>query len=190
MPTTDKRVDAYIAKAPEYAKPILTRIRSWVHEGAPQCEETLKWNSPTFMQKGILCGMSAFKQHCMVGFWKASLVGAKLRDKITTLDDLPPRTEFIRSVRRAVELNESGVQTPRAPAKPKKPLAMPPDFRTALSKRAKTRAVWDGFSPSHQREYLEWILEAKQQETRARRIVQAVEWIAEGKSRNWKYLNT
>jgi uncharacterized protein YdeI (YjbR/CyaY-like superfamily) len=188
MPTTDQRVDAYIAKAPEYARPILNRIREWVHEGAPACEETLKWNSPTFVQNGILCGMAAFKQHCIVGFWKGSLVGANIRDKLTSVDDLPPKPDFLRSVRRAVELNESGVKVVRAPAKPKKPLAMPADFRRALARSAKARATWQSFSPSHQREYLEWILDAKQEETRSRRIGQAVEWISEGKPRNWKYL--
>jgi len=188
MPTTDKRVDAYIAKAPEYARPILTRVRAWVHEGAPDCEETLKWNSPTFVQKGILCGMAAFKQHCVVGFWKGTLVGAKIRDKVREMGDLPPKAEFIGCVRRAVELNENGVKVPRQPAKPRKPLAVPADFRGALGKRPKARASWESFSPSHQREYLEWILEAKQEETRSRRIAQSVEWLADGKPRNWKYM--
>jgi uncharacterized protein YdeI (YjbR/CyaY-like superfamily) len=188
MPITDKRVDAYIAKAPEYAKPILTQIRAWVHQGAPECEETLKWNSPTFVQNGILCGMAAFKQHCIVGFWKGSLVGASIRDKISSVDELPKQTDFIRYVRRAVELNESGVKVPRRAAKPKKPLAMPADFRRALSQSTKARTTYQGFSPSNQREYLEWILDAKQPETRAKRIAQSVEWLAEGKPRNWKYM--
>jgi hypothetical protein len=188
MPTIDKRVDAYIAKAADWAKPILIRIRDWVHEGAPDCEETLKWNSPTFVQNGMLCGMAAFKQHCIVGFWKGSLVGAKLRDRLARVDDLPPKAEFLRYVRRAVELNESGIKVPRQPAKPKKPLAMPASFRGALTKSAQARATWKSFSPSHQREYLEWILDAKQEETKSRRIAQAVEWIGQGKPRNWKYM--
>ena len=188
MPTIDKRVDAYIAKAADWAKPILTRIRDWVHEGAPDCEETLKWNSPTFVQDGMLCGMAAFKQHCIIGFWKESLVGASIRDKITSVDELPAKTDFIRYVRRAVELNESGVKVPRRPAKPRKPLAMPSDFQRALSRNTGARTTYQGFSPTNQRDYLEWILDAKQPETRTKRIAQAVEWLAEGKPRNWKYM--
>lgn len=188
MPITDKRVDAYIAKAPAFAKPILTRIRDWVHQAAPDCEETLKWSNPTFVQNGILCGMAAFKQHCIIGFWKESLVGASIRDRITSVDELPAKTDFIRYVRRAVELNESGVKIPRRATKPKKPLPMPADFRRVLAQSSAARATYQNFSPSHQREYLEWILDAKQPETRAKRIAQSAEWLAEGKPRNWKYM--
>ena len=198
MPKTDKRVDAYIAKAPEYAKPILTRIRAMVHEAAPDAEETLKWGHPTFVQNGILCGMAAFKEYCAVNFWKAVLImgeharqtdSAGVLGKIGSVKDLPPKSEFIKYVKRAVELNESGEKVPRAPAKPKKALTMPDDFQRAIEKNAKARRTYEAFSPSHQREYIEWIVEAKQDATRARRIEQAVEWMAEGKPRNWKYMN-
>ena len=197
MPKTDKRIDSYIAKAPEYAKPILTKIRAMVHEGAPECEETLKWGHPTFVQHGILCGMAAFKEYCAVSFWKASLImnederqtdAAGVLGKVSSVKDLPPKSEFVRYVKRAVALNESGVKMPRPPAKPKKPLAMPPDFRQALTKNVRAERAFEAFSPSHQREYLEWIIEAKQEATRTRRIAQAVEWLAEGKPRNWKYM--
>ena len=197
MTKTDKRVDAYIAKAPEYAKPILTKIRSMVHEAAPEAEETLKWGHPTFIQNGILCGMAAFKEYCAVNFWKAVLImgeharqtdSAGVLGRITSVKDLPPKSEFIKYVKRAVELNRSGAKVPRLPVKPKKALAMPDDFQRAIEKNAKARRTYEGFSPSHQREYLEWIVEAKQDETRVRRIEQAVEWMAEGKPRNWKYM--
>lgn len=197
MTTTDTRIDAYIAKAPAYAKPILTAIRAMVHQGAPECEETIKWGHPTFVQNGILCGMAAFKEYCAVNFWKASLImGADERQdgaagvlgKIESVKDLPSKHVFVGYVKRAVELNASGVKVPRPPAKPKKRLVMPDDFRQAIAKSGKANRAFDAFSPSHQREYVEWITDAKQDETRARRIAQAVEWIAEGKPRNWKYM--
>ena len=196
MTKTDKRVDAYIAKAPDYAKPILTKIRAMVHEAAPDAEETLKWGHPTFVQNGILCGMAAFKEYCAVNFWKAVLImgeharqtdSAGVLGKITSVKDLPPKSDFIKYVKRAIELNESGEKVPRLPAKPKKALAMPDDFQRAIEKNAKARRAYEAFSPSHQREYIEWIVEAKRPETRAKRLARAVEWIAEGKPRNWKY---
>jgi uncharacterized protein YdeI (YjbR/CyaY-like superfamily) len=199
MPKTDKRIDDYIAKAPDYAKPILTKVRTMVHEAAPDCEETLKWSHPTFVQNGILCGMAAFKEYCTVHFWKSSLIfheGAPTgddtgpMDKLTSVKDLPAKSTFARYVKRAIELNASGATVPRAPTKPKKALVMPDTFRTAIDKNAKARRAYEAFSPSHQREYIEWITDAKQDATRDRRIAQAVEWLAEGKPRNWKYMKT
>lgn len=196
MPRTDKRIDAYIAKAPDYAKPVLARVREMVHQAAPDCEETLKWGHPSFMHNGILCGMAAFKEYCAVNFWKATLImgesarqtdSAGVLGKIRRVSDLPPKAVFIGYVRRAIELNASGAKVPRPPAKPKKAITVPADFRNAISKSAKAQDHFAALSPSHKREYVEWITEAKQDETRARRIAQAVQWIAEGKSRNWKY---
>jgi uncharacterized protein YdeI (YjbR/CyaY-like superfamily) len=196
MTKVDKRVDAYIAKAPDYAKPIIAAVRQMVHQGAPECEETLKWGHPSFVQDGILCGVAAFKEYCAVNFWKATLImgeGARQTDsagvlgKIRSVKDLPRKSVFVGYVNRAVELNASGATAPREPAKPTRPLAMPDDFRKAIAKSAKARDAFEAFSPSHQREYVEWITDAKQDATRARRIAQAVEWIAEGKPRNWKY---
>jgi uncharacterized protein YdeI (YjbR/CyaY-like superfamily) len=198
MPKTDKRIDAYIAKAPDYAKPIIAKVREMVHQAAPDCEETLKWGHPTFVRNGILCGVAAFKQYCAVKFWKATLImgeharptnSAGVLGKIHSVDDLPPRAEFTGYVKRAVELNASGVKARRAPAKPKTALPMPGDLRKALAADAKAHDAFEAFSPSHKREYIEWVIEAKQDATRARRVAQAVEWIAEGKPRNWKYMN-
>jgi uncharacterized protein YdeI (YjbR/CyaY-like superfamily) len=197
MPKTDRRIDAYIAKAPEYARPIISKVREMVHQAAPECEETLKWGHPTFMQNGILCGVAAFKEYCAVNFWKATLIlgegaqqtgSAGVLGKIHSVKDLPPKTVFAGYVKRAVELNVSGTKAPRPPAKPKKPVSMPDDFRKAISRSAKLRDNFEAFSQSHKREYIEWITDAKQDVTRAKRIDQAVAWIAEGKPRNWKYM--
>jgi uncharacterized protein YdeI (YjbR/CyaY-like superfamily) len=197
MPKTDKRIDAYIAKAPDYAKPILTKVRAMMHDAAPECEETLKWNHPTFVQNGILCGMAAFKEYCTVHFWKASLIFAQAApaggdagpmDKLTSVKDLPSKSTFASYVKRAIELNATGTKIPRAPAKPKKALVMPAEFLSAIHRNARARRVYEAFSPSNQRDYIEWITDAKQDATRDRRIAQAVEWMAEGKPRNWKYM--
>jgi uncharacterized protein YdeI (YjbR/CyaY-like superfamily) len=199
MTTTDKRVDTYIAKAPDYAKPILTAVRAMIHEGAPDSEETIKWGHPAFIQNGMLCGMAAFKEYCAINFWKATLVidpdarqtnSAGVLGKITKVKDLPPKRVFVGYVKRAVEVNASGLKVPRAPAKPKSPLPTPKDFRQAIDKSAQARQAFESLSPSHRREYIQWITEAKQDSTRARRIAQAVEWMAEGKPRNWKYMKS
>jgi uncharacterized protein YdeI (YjbR/CyaY-like superfamily) len=196
MGTRDPRVDAYIRKSAEFARPILARLRDDVHTSCPDVVETIKWGMPAFEYEGLLCGLAAFKGHCTFGFWKHALVvgdEAKADEamgsfgRITSVSDLPTRSIFRRYVRKAMRLNEQGVKVPREKARPRKPIPMHPELRRALRANRKASATFKAFSPSHQREYLEWIAEAKQDATRARRIAQAVGWLAEGKPRNWKY---
>lgn len=197
MGTKDPRVDAYIEKSAEFAKPILTRLRAEVHAACPDVTEELKWSHPHFNYKGMFVGMAAFKAHCICNFWKGSLVigpDSKRADawghlgRITSLDDLPSTNVMAGYVKKAMELNDKGVTVKRK--KPKaaaKPVRVPVDLAVALKKNKNVHAVFAGFSPSHRREYIEWITEAKAADTRARRVAQAITWMAEGKSRNWKY---
>jgi hypothetical protein len=203
MGTRDPRVDAYIAKSADFAKPILTRLRELVHRGCPAVEETMKWSFPHFQYKGMLCSMAAFKAHCSFGFWKAGLLkkqnpaasvltgaekdGMGSFGRICAPSDLPADGAVVALVRQAAELNDQGITEPRPKPGAKKPLRMPAELDAALKKNAKARAHFEGFSPSHKREYAEWIVEAKTPETRARRVATAIEWIATGKHRNWKY---
>jgi hypothetical protein len=196
MGTKDPRVDAYIEKAQPFARPILRHLRKVVHAGCPGAEETMKWSFPHFDYKGIFCGMASFKAHCTFGFWKASLLeglGGVDKDamgqfgRITSLGDLPPEKKLIALVKQAAKLNDEGIKPRRAERKSKPPLTPPDDFIAALKKNKKAQTAWDAFSPSHRREYLEWILEAKQPATRDRRIATTLEWVSEGRGRNWKY---
>lgn len=205
MPTKDPRVDAYIEKSADFAKPILKKLRTLMHKGCPEVTETIKWGMPSFEYKGPFCGMASFKQHCAFGFWKAAILfkdetsapgekamswGAPGRDpipaRITSLDDLPSDAKILALIKKAKKLNDEGVKVPRQ-ATVKKPLPMPADFAAALKKTKGATANFEKMSPSGKREYIEWIIEAKRDETRQTRIATAVEWIAEGKSRNWKY---
>jgi hypothetical protein len=196
MGKKDPRIDAYIEKAQPFAKPILRHIRKAVHLGCPDVQETLKWGVPSFEYKGLLCGVAAFKEHVRFGFWKSQLLGSSGREGdalaqfglVKSMDDVPPEKELIALVKRAAELNEQGVKAPRAKTAPKPPLKVPSYFAAALAKNRKAQANFAAFPPSHKREYVEWIVDAKQEATRERRIATAVEWIAEGKSRNWKYM--
>ncbi|HEX5139112.1 MAG TPA: YdeI/OmpD-associated family protein [Planctomycetota bacterium] len=197
MGTRDPRVDAYIRKVAPFARPILTRLRDDVHESCPEVVETLKWNSPSFEYEGILCGFAAFKQHCAFGFWKHALVvgdDPKAKEamgsfgRITSVADLPSRSLLKRYIRKAMRLNEQGIKAPREKTRPRDPIAMHPDLRKALAGNRKAAATLKAFPPSQQRDYLEWIAEAKRDETRARRVAQAVAWLADGKPRNWKYM--
>jgi uncharacterized protein YdeI (YjbR/CyaY-like superfamily) len=200
MGTRDPRIDAYIEKAAPFAKPILMHLRSVVHEACPDVQETMKWSSPHFDYRGMMCGMAAFKEHCAFGFWKASLVlddkDAKPQEamghfgRITSVSDLPPKKTLTRYIKKAMALNEQDVQAPRPPKRPKKPLAAPPYFTAALKKSKKALATYESFTPSHQREYLQWITEAKGEDTRERRLATAIEWMADGKPRNWKYMKS
>jgi uncharacterized protein YdeI (YjbR/CyaY-like superfamily) len=193
----DARVDAYIAKSAAFAQPILRRLRAVVHSACPDVEETMKWQFPHFMYKGMLCSMAAFKQHCAFGFWhkamRDEISGGKKSDgmgqlgKITSLDELPSDSALKRHIKAAMRLNDAGVKSPRPKPKPKKTIAIPADVKQAFAKNEQAHATFDAFSPSHRREYIEWITEAKQPATRDRRIATMLQWLAEGKSRNWKY---
>ncbi|HSQ30849.1 MAG TPA: YdeI/OmpD-associated family protein [Gemmatimonadaceae bacterium] len=197
MGTRDKRVDAYIAKSAGFAKPVLTFIREVVHEGCPEVEETIKWSHVSFQHKGIVCGVAAFKEHCTLHFWKHDLVvdsadrsdeAADQVGRITKVSDLPPRKKLVAYVKKAKELNEKGVKVAKAPSKSKPAIEPPADLLAALKKNRKALATFENFSPSNKREYVQWIVDAKTDETRQRRLTQAVEWMADGKPRNWKYM--
>jgi uncharacterized protein YdeI (YjbR/CyaY-like superfamily) len=195
--TSDERIDAYIARQADFAKPILERIRAAVHAACPEAEETMKWSMPHFMYQGrMMAGMAAFKAHATFGFWRAGEVlgetGAE-RDamgqfgRLASVDDLPPDEMLHGLIRKAAALNEAGPK-PSRPKQPAKPgLETPGDLGEALDSNPAARATFDGFPPGCRREYVSWVVEAKRPETRARRVAQAVEWMAEGKRRNWKY---
>lgn len=198
MGTRDPRIDAYIDRSAPFARPVLQHLREVVHAGCPEAEETLKWGMPYFMYKGMLCGMAAFKRHCTFGFWKGSQVVGSPEvpveramgqfGAITGLADLPPKKTLIAYVRKAAKLNDEGVTAGKAAGRvPKKPLPMPDQLAAALGRSRRASAAFEAFSPSQRREYIEWIADAKTDATRERRVATAVEWIEEGKSRNWKY---
>lgn len=194
MERRDPRVDAYIEKSAEFAKPILTRLREIVHTACPEADETIKWGAPYFDYRGPICGMVAFKRHCAFVFWKDTLIVENPSDtamgqlgRIESLSDLPPKKTLTAWVKKAARLNEEGVKVPRSTGSPKPPVKVPADLEKALRKNPRARTAFEGFSPSHRREYVEWIEEAKREETRKKRLATAVEWMAEGKPRHWKY---
>ena len=207
-PVIDPRVDAYIAKSKPFAQPILWHIREVVHEGCPGVVETIKWSRPFFQYGGVILGnMSAFKEHCSFGFWGQEIADV-LRDanllqaesmgslgRITKIEDLPPRKKMVALLRQAVGFIESGNYTGPMAARhkvakaPAPVVAVPEEFARLLKANKKAAAAFAAFSPSCRREYVEWIAEAKRVETRDKRIATAIEWIGEGKQRNWKYQN-
>jgi len=200
------RFDTYIAKAAPFAQPVLNRLRALVHKACPDAVEEIKWGRPFFVyQDTILCNLSGFKEHCSFGFWGAEIGKVLRKDgvlqaggmgslgRITSLKHLPPEKQLLGYIRQAAALIESGqgenriVAARRVVKAPKPPMEEPPEFAAALKKNKAAHAAYAAFSPSCKREYVEWIIDAKRPETRDRRIAQAVEWIAEGKQRNWKY---
>ena len=207
-PKRDPRVDTYIAKAATFAQPILTHLRDVIHKACPDAQEEMKWSRPFFLHGDtILCNLSAFKEHCSFGFWGAE-IGKVLHEdgilqnggmgslgKITSLKDLPPDKQLLGYIRKAADLIDSGqgdnriVVARRVVKAPKPATETPAEFAVALKKNKTAGKAYAAFSPSCKREYDEWIADAKRPETRDRRIAQAIEWIAEGKQRNWKYQN-
>jgi|SRR6185503_1837981 len=199
MPTTDPRVDAYIAKSPAFAQPILRHVRELVHAACPDVEESIKWGMPSFGYHGILVQMAAFKAHCSVGFWKGSSIfgddpiaqkreGMGSLGKLASLGDLPGDRDFTRYVKRAMEYNLKHETSPLPVARKPKPALRTPAYLTAaLSKNKKAREGFEAMAPSKRRDYIEWLQEAKTDATRAKRLKQTVEQVAQGKGRNWKY---
>jgi uncharacterized protein YdeI (YjbR/CyaY-like superfamily) len=202
------KVDLYLAKVRPFAQPIMWHLRDLVHKGCPEVEETIKWSRPFFEYRGvILCNMSAFKEHCSFGFWGEE-IGAVLREanavqdgsmgtlgRITSVKDLPSSKQMLDWLRQSVAFVDSGNYTSPIAARnkvvkaPTPALETPTEFTKALKTSKKASAAFTAFSPSCKREYIEWIADAKRPETRDKRIAQALEWIAEGKQRNWKYQN-
>jgi uncharacterized protein YdeI (YjbR/CyaY-like superfamily) len=206
--TLNPKVDAYLAKAQPFARPIMEHLRQLVHQACPEVEETIKWSRPFFEYRGVILGnMSAFKEHCSFGFWGEE-IAAVLREakvlagdgmgslgRITNLKDLPADKRMLGWIRQAAAFVDNGQYTSpiaarRKVVKPQKPsVEAPSEFTAALRKNKRAATVFAAFSPSCKREYVEWVAEAKRPETRDKRIATAVEWIAEGKQRNWKYQN-
>jgi len=194
----DPRVDAYIERQAEFAKPILNHLREAVHTTCPAAEETMKWSMPHFMYKGeMLAGMAAFKAHATFGFWRGSLVVGGTNEqqnamgqfgRLTSVEDLPDPNTLAELIRKAMALTDAGVKPPRNKTT-KAPFEVPTELTAALQGNEAASATFEAFPPSCRREYVEWVTEAKRPETRAKRVAQAVEWMAEGKRRNWKYEN-
>ncbi|WP_431287958.1 YdeI/OmpD-associated family protein [Roseateles chitinivorans] len=200
MPTLDPRVDAYIDRAAPFAQELLRHWRATVHAHCPDVVETIKWGFPNFTYRDkILTGMAAFKAHCSIGFWHGEAAvgadhakGGAMGDfgKLTSIKDLPPKAEQKAILKRAMQLIEDGVKArPARASAPKPPPEVPDDLAAALRANPAAQKTFDAFPPGQRRDYIDWIVEAKKAETRERRLAQAVEWIAEGKRRNWKYEN-
>lgn len=201
MATTDPRIDAYIKKAAPFAQPILKHIRKLVHSACPEVEETIKWGFPHFDYQGeMMCSMASFKAHAVFGFWKASLMkdpilmeNAKSESsmghsgRLTSIKDLPSDKKMIGYIKEAMKLTDNGIKLPPKKKVEKKELIIPDYFKAVLKKNKKANAIFEDFAYSHKKEYVEWITEAKTESTREKRMDQALEMIAEGKSRNWKY---
>jgi len=194
----EPRIDAYIAKAPDFAKPILAKIRERVHAAVPEAEEAMKWSAPTFTLNGkILIVMASFKAHAALNFWRGQEIGGGSAKagamgqfgKLTSVDDLPPDDELDRLIREAAALAATAPAPRKTKHEPKPTPTLHPDFASALEQAPAAKATLDGFPPGAQREYLEWIAEAKQETTRHKRIADAVQWLSEGKRRHWKYAN-
>jgi uncharacterized protein YdeI (YjbR/CyaY-like superfamily) len=194
----EPRIDAYIAKAPPFARPILEKVRERVHAAAPEADEAMKWSAPGFTVDGkILLMMAAFKQHAALNFWRGQEIGDGSPKagamgqfgRLTSVDDLPSDRELDALIREAAALARTAPLPRKTKHAPKPAPEMHPDFEAAIDKAPKAKAVLEGFPPSAQRDYLEWISEAKQDATRQKRIIDAIKWLSEGKRRHWKYEN-
>jgi uncharacterized protein YdeI (YjbR/CyaY-like superfamily) len=200
MGKRDERIDAYIAQSADFAQPILEHLRELVHRACPAVEEKMKWSFPHFDYQGMMCSMASFKQHCAFGFWKASLMPDPQRlltqsreamgqmGQIKSLADLPPDDVLIAYVKEAARLNEENIKLPARPkAAENTDLIVPQTLTDALKENRKAAETFENFSRSNKKEYIHWITEAKSEETRNKRLATAIEWLNEGKSKNWKY---
>lgn len=195
MATEDPRVDAYIANAADFAQPLLVQFRAAVRQACPEVVEAIKWRMPFFMHRGrMLAHMAAFKAHCAFDIHAGPASRDADKDgeamgvfgRVTTRADLPSKAELVKRLKAGVAVIESGEKTARTPkALPRPPLETPPDLVAALVRNAPARKRFAAFSPSHRREYIEWLMEAKRPQTREKRLAQAIDQITEGKPRHW-----
>ncbi|REJ81923.1 MAG: hypothetical protein DWQ44_13480 [Bacteroidetes bacterium] len=202
MIKTDKRIDAYIEKAKPFAQPVLNHIRKLVHKADPEIEETIKWGMPHFVHDGIVCSMASFKEHCVFVLWKGDLIsdvknsanksgekGMGQFGRIRSLKDLPSDSTMIKWIKEGVRLNKEGVPIKKtSPAEAIKKNEVPGYMLKEIKKSKKALKVFNEFPPSHKKEYIEWITDAKTDATREKRMTQMMEWLEEGKSKNWKYM--
>jgi len=197
MGKKSKLIDAYIAKSPAFAKPILIHFRELVHKTCPDAEEAMKWSMPFYDYKNNpICMTAAFKEHCAIRFWKTKLIkglekmdadGMSTFGRITNLKDLPSDKKLVGYIKAAMLLNEQGIKVSKTKPGKAKELPVPSYFKKALAANKKASQEFEKFSPSKKKDYITWLIEAKTEETRAKRLETAIEWIAEGKGRNWKY---
>src|SRR4051812_48211838 len=143
MPATDSRVDDYISKSADFAKPILTYLRNVVHHACPEVRETIKWSFPNFEYAGtILCNMASFKQHCSFGFW----LGSQLSDpehlfepigektsmghlgQLRSMADVPSEEVLTRYIKEAMTLNEKGIKVKKERSATPKETVVPEYF--------------------------------------------------------------
>lgn len=202
MAKKDKAIDTYIAKSADFAKPILNHLRELIHKTCPDVEEGMKWSFPHFMYSGeIFCSMASFKEHCSFGFWKATLMkdpdkilhrvgetGMGSFGKIQSLKDLPSAKIMAKYIKEAMRLNEEGIKVEKPKPSEKKDLKIPDYFTNVVKKNKKAWTTFENFSYSNKKEYVEWVVDAKTEDTRQKRLEQAIEWMAKGKVRNWKYI--
>lgn len=203
MAKKDKRIDAYIKNAEPFAQPILTHLRELVHKACPEVEETMKWSFPHFDYKGMMCSMASFKKHAVFGFWKAALmkdaeiliatakneVAMGHLGRITSIKELPSDKVMLAYIKEAAKLNDNEVKLPsKNKATEKKEIEIPKDLMMAFRKNKDAKKTYDEFSYSNKKEYVEWIMGAKTEATREKRLVEAINLMAEGKVKNWKYL--
>lgn len=202
MKNTDGRIDAYISKSADFAQPVLNHLRKLVHIACPDVQETIKWGFPHFEYKGeILCSFASFKKHCVFSFWKSTLLTDPYQiletigrtamghlGRITDISELPSDKIIKDYIKEAARLNADGIKLP-SKSKPAstKELVVPDYFMQALNKNKKALKTFENFSYSNKKEYVEWVTEAKTEETRTKRLAEGIEWMAEGKIRHWKY---
>lgn len=198
MVTIDSRIDAYVERSKDFARPILHHIRALVHEACPGVKETMKWSMPFFDYKGTLASMASFNEHCAFGFWKHSLLedAALPAEKtamgsfgrLTSIADLPDDATMKRLIVEAVRLNEAGIKAPRANATgERKEIVVPDILLESLAQNDAAALTFNNFPYSKKKEYVQWITDAKTEATRNKRLATTIEWLAEGKARNWKY---
>jgi hypothetical protein len=195
-----EQINQYMAELPEWQRRMLVRLRQLIHEAAPEVEEAWRWDKPHFDNAGIMVGLCAFKEHVAVWFHK----GALLKDT-KKLFEATARTEekgmrayklhegdkineaaFLDLVKQAVAVNDKG--TKLREAKPtKKALVVPEDLEQVLRKDPTAWANWEAFPVGHRRAYVEWVTDARQEETRKRRIAQSLEKIREGEQQEERH---
>lgn len=195
-------IDNYIAGKAPFAQEILTHLRQIIHNAAPDITETIKWRQPCFEHNGLVCSVAAFKKHVTFSFFKGKLLNDSNNIfptsdnneltslKFSVLADIPQDDILTAFIQQAIALNaDSNCKRKSTQRKDKDTLVMPNDLAAALASTPAAQSTFNNFSYSKQKDYIEWLTSAKRETTRVTRLATTVQWLSEGKARNWKYEN-
>lgn len=197
MNEASENITAYIEKATPEFKEVMIALRSVLNNPNFDIKEDWKWGAPNFNNEGMICWLAHFRNHVGMNFFKGTLIKDKYnlfthyreekgnrQLKFSDINQIiPEQIEYY--IEEAIKLNQENIKV----VKKEIDTSLPLDLETELNNNPKAKMFFESLAPSYKRDYIEWIEEAKREATRTKRLATTMEWLSEGKKKNWKYEN-